>query len=323
MRVFVTGATGFIGSHLCRRLIERGDRVVALARSPRKASSLPKEIEIFQGDLSKLCDPTTALPPSDVVIHLAGIVSAARLADYERINYTGVADLLDCLKRQSWTPQRLLFASSLAAAGPSPRPRAWTETDTPKPIDAYGSAKARAEELVRNAPFPTTSFRPPIVFGPGDESTLILFKAARLGVGFRVAGTPQELSFVDVRDLVEAILLMADDRRPGSFTYFVCYPDSINVRELWQELGNAVGKSVLAFPIPRWLLFGAMSAATVGAKIFHLNNQLDRKQYDQMAAPAFVCSSERLHSDLGFRAKHDLRAALSNAAKSYREAGRI
>jgi len=72
VRVFVTGATGFIGHHLCRRLRERGDEVVALVRSPSKIARLPEGVEPFRGDLSTFADPSTVFPRCDVVVHLAG-----------------------------------------------------------------------------------------------------------------------------------------------------------------------------------------------------------------------------------------------------------
>ena len=321
MRAFVTGATGFIGQHLVRRLVERGDEVVALVRSPEKASRLPKTVEIFPGELGVFADRATRLPRCDVVIHLAGIVAADRLEQYALINHAAVERLLACLDAQDWRPSRFLFASSLAAAGPSPDGRAWTEADPLSPIDPYGAAKAAAEVSVQNAAFPATSFRPPIVFGPSDEATLTLFKSARASVGMRVAGSPQRLSFVDVRDLIEAILLMADDRRSGSFTYYTSHPQTFDVRELWRELGHAVGRNVSVLPIPRFGLYAAMRFATLASGLFGFKNQLDAKQYQQMVAPAFVCSSEKLRRDLAWHPRHDLRSALSHAAEAYRRAG--
>jgi nucleoside-diphosphate-sugar epimerase len=321
LRVFVTGGTGFIGIHLCRRLVERGDEVVVLVRSKTKAARLPKGARVFEGDLSMFADPSCVLPECDVVVHLAGVVAADSLDEYDAVNRRAVGALVDCVARQSWKPRRFLFASSLAAAGPSAPSRPWTEADPPAPIEEYGRAKAEAEPLVAAAPFPTTSFRPPLVFGPGDEASLTLFKSARAGIGFRVAGKPQELSFVDVRDLVDAIVLMADDPRPGHFVYFAGHPRTIDVRELWTELARAVGRRVLVVPVLRPLLFGAMLVATGFSKIFRFKNQLDKKQYSQMVAPAFVCSSDRLRSELDFQPKYDLAETLSNAAQGYREAG--
>lgn len=321
MQVFVTGATGFIGQHLCRHLVERGDRVWALVRNPERAARLPREVAIFKGDLQSLGDRDCRLPPVDVVIHLAGLIAAKRLEDYEAVNFAAVEILLECLGRQSWTPRRMLFASSLAAAGPSRRDVPHTEADPPAPIDPYGVAKARAEIVVRAAPFPTTSFRPPSVFGPGDPATFTLFKSARRGVGMRVVGAPQRLSFVDVRDLVTAIGRMADDRREGSYLYYACNEQAIDIPELWRELGHAVGRKVRVVPVPRFGLYLAMQTATLGAKIFGFTNQLDEKQYRQIVAPAFVCSSALIRHELGWQAQYDLGSTLSHAAEGYRKDG--
>jgi nucleoside-diphosphate-sugar epimerase len=321
MRTLVTGATGFIGRHLCHRLAERGDSVLALVRSKRKAAVLGAGVEILEGDLSLFAAPDTQLPPCDVVIHLAGVVAANDPGEYEAINYGAVKDLVACLSRQTWKPARLLFASSLAAGGPTTRGTPLTELDPARPIDPYGDAKARAEAVVRDAPFPTTAFRPPIVLGPGDDASLTLFRAARSGLGFRVAGAPQELSFVDVRDLVEAIVLMADDRRAGSYCYYASHPSATDVRVLWRGLSTAVGRRVLVMPVPAWTLYVAMRVASAGAAVLRFKNQLDAKQYRQMVAPAFVCSSARLREDLGWRPKHELADCLAHAAQGYRVAG--
>lgn len=317
MRLFVTGGTGFIGHHLCQRLVARGDEVIALVRTPAKVARLPEGVETFRGDLTTLADPKTVLPPCDVVVHLAGVVAARREEDYAAINHVAVESVLECLGRQEWKPRRFLLASSLAAAGPSPSDRAWTEQDTPAPIEPYGIAKAKAEGAARDAPFPTTTFRPPIVFGPGDEASLTLFKAARSGIGFCVAGAPQRLSFVDVRDLVDAILLMADDCRPGSFVYFVGHPRAMDVSELWRDLALAVRNRVFVVPIPRWVLYVAMRISTVAARLFGFRNQLDAKQFKQMTAPAFVCSSDAIQRDLGWAPRHDLAECLDHAADGY------
>ncbi len=321
MRVFVTGATGFIGRHLCERFVARGDHVIALVRNPEKATRLSAAVEAFPGDLSVFADPKTVLPECDVVVHLAGVIAAQREAEYEAINLGAVKDLLSCLERQSFAPKRLVFASSLAAAGPSVPGRPWTEADPLAPIEPYGAAKAAAEAVVQQAPFPTTILRPPIVLGPHDEASLTLFRSARSGVGMVVAGGPQELSFVDVRDLADAFVLAADDRRAGSFVYYASHPARIDVLELWRELEHAVGRPVRVFTVPRFGVYLAMLGSTLASKVFGFKNQLDDKQYRQMAAPAFACSSARLIDELGFAPAHDLRDCLAHAADGYRAAG--
>src|SRR5258708_32896982 len=110
LRVYETGASGFIGRHLCERLAARRDRIVALVRTPVKAGHLPPGTEIVRGDLGLFADPATVLPQCDVVIHLAGLVGADRLAAYEEVNFGAVEGLLAFLGRPPWAPGRPLLA---------------------------------------------------------------------------------------------------------------------------------------------------------------------------------------------------------------------
>ena len=251
IRFFVTGGTGFIGGHLVERLVAEGHEVVALVRSPDKAGRLRElGVTLIAGDLSLFKELDT-LPEVDVVVHLAAVVTAPSEHLYESINYAAVGDLLACIERQTWAPKRLLFASSLAAAGPSSPGQPLGEDDPLRPIDAYGDAKARAEVLLAGASFPVTAFRPPVVFGPGDPAFLTLFKAAARGIGFKPAGAVQRLSFVYVADLVDALVRMAADDRPGFRVYFTPSEEVIDTDDLWAAMSRALDRRVLVVPVPR------------------------------------------------------------------------
>lgn len=322
MRVFVTGATGFIGSHLCEKLVEEGHEVIALVRSPHKAKYLPSHgVHIVEGDLATLRDPSLVLPEADVVVHLAGVVSAPTLDDYEAINYRAVEDLVAALERQSWRPRRLLFASSLAAAGPSDGLRPHVETDACNPVEPYGDAKYRAEQFLANAPFPVTAFRPALVFGTRDPATLTFYKAARWGVGFVVAGAPQLLCGVHVKDVVDAIIAMAEDTSDEMRTFFVANNEEMSSRSIWTSLSSALGKKIRIVPVPRGLLRTATTLATATARVLPIRNQLDDKQYRQMTAPAFVCSSRALQEAYGWNPQRTIEDAMREAWDWYRAEG--
>jgi dihydroflavonol-4-reductase len=323
MRVFVTGATGFIGRHLVRHLLKHGHEVHGLVRTPSKATALASAgMRVVPGDLDSITAADAVLPQADVVVHLAGVV-AAQDGDYARINEQAVRAMIQTIERQSWTPRRFLLASSLAAAGPSTPDRPLMETDEPRPVDAYGVAKAHAEDIVRSAPFPTTSFRPCIVMGPEDTASLTLYQLASRGHGFAPSGPVQPISFIDVDDVVTAIVAMANDTSNTHRCYFVSHPEPTDNVAMWGPLGEAVGKKVHVHRIPRGALWAAMKVASTVSPALGLHNQLDEKQYLQITAPAFVCSSAALSRDLGWTAKVSLAESFLKAVNGYRAAGML
>ena len=323
MRILLTGITGFIGLHTARLLLEQGHSIVALVRTPSKLpADIAARITVLRGDLSLFCDPALQLEEADVVIHLAAVICAEKDADYDAVNYAAVADLLACIGRQSWKPKRLLFASSLAAAGPNPGGSGvHSESDEAQPVESYGRAKRAAELLVAQQPYPTTSFRPPIVLGPGDPATLTLFQMARRFVAPLPAGAPQQLSFVDVFDLAGAIAAMAADSSSEHRLYFTSSEQRITNHELIRAIAAVQGKQVLVLPVPRPLLYLAMRVATAFSAVTGVRNQLDEKQYRQMTEPSFVCTSARLTADTGWKATTTLHDCAARAAAGYAAAG--
>ena len=324
MRVLVTGATGFIGAHLCRALVAAGHQVVALVRNPAKAvAELPaRGVEVLVGDLSLFERDDLTLPRCDVVIHLAGVVAARSPDEYDAANFQAVKSLVRALARQTWQPRRLLFASSLAAAGPSATRLPKTERDPAAPVEPYGRSKHKAEQfLAAEAPFPTTSFRPALVFGPRDTATLTFFKLARRGVGFRVAGVPQALSYIDIDDAVAGIVAMMADTSDAHRTYFLAARDHMDTEILWRAMAEAIGRRVRVVRVPRQILRAASVASTALSKVFGFTNQLDEKQYDQMVAPAFLCSSDALQAAHAWTPRVSLVSSLAKAWTAYRTDG--
>jgi len=324
MRVFMTGATGFIGAHLCRGLVAGGHEIVALVRDPDKAAAeLPSSgVETLPGDLSVFERDDLVIPPCEVVIHLAGVVAAKSPEQYDAVNFEAVKSLVKSLARQRWRPRRLLFASSLAAAGPTASRVPKTEGDPAEPIEPYGRAKLKAEQfLAAEAPFPTTSFRPSLVFGPRDTATLAFFKMAKRGVGFRVAGEPQGLSFIDVDDAVSGIAAMMTDTSGAHRTYFLAAREPMDTEILWRAMSEAIGRRVRVVRVPRPVLRGASVMSTALSRMFGFTNQLDAKQYDQMVAPAFLCSSAALQAAHGWTPRVSLVGSLAKAWAAYRADG--
>jgi len=321
LRIFITGATGFIGRHLCRALHAQGHQIIALVRSPHKIPpELKEHIQVVPGDLS-IFSKSCTLPEADIFIHLAAVIAGKNQKEYGDINFRSVQELLLRLREQSWQPKRFIFASSLAAMGPSPEGHIWTEEDTPQPNDPYGAAKLQAEALMEEQPFPTTIFRPPIVLGAGDTATLTLYKVVKSGIAFLPAGAPQALSFIDIDDLVQGIVTLCDDDSKEHRTYFIASDELVTNAQMLHAIAKSMGKKVRILGLPRPVIYTAMLASTFFSKIFRFTNQLDSKQYKQMTAPAFLCSGKQLQKDTQWKPRSTLDETIDKAVKGYREMG--
>lgn len=322
MIVFLTGATGFIGSHVCRRLVAEGHEVVALVRNPAKTGGLPQSgVNFLRGDLTIFKQPDTVIPRCDVVIHLAATIFVNRVEDYDIIDHQAVRDLVACIMRQGWQPKRFLFASSIAAGGPTSPGVPKDEDATPCPNEPYGLAKWRAEQFLQTAPFPVTSFRPGVVYGPGDTAQVALFQMAKRGLGLRIAGIDSQFSFVYIDDLVDAIVRLSLTPHARNETFFVNHDAIGSVNTMWRLLGQVMGRRVRVIPVPKPAVYLLMKTGMFLDRTFGVKNKLDVREYVQMTTPAYLACSARLQKAYGWRPMHDQLAAIKKTYRGYLDQG--
>ena len=235
MTIALTGATGFVGGHVLRRLIDNGEPVRALTRKPMdpRVGVTWIEGDLADGDaLAKLVEGATSL------IHIAGALNAPDAAGFELANVAGTEAVLAAAASAGVC--RLVHVSSLAAREPN--------------LSLYGASKARSEAIVRAGPLPFAIVRPPAVYGPGDRETLDLFRMANNGV---VLLPPTgRLSLIHVDDLARLLITLADPITPSGL---LVEPDDNTLggfthQEFAALLGEAVGKKVFALAAPQPML---------------------------------------------------------------------
>ncbi|MCI0339754.1 MAG: NAD-dependent epimerase/dehydratase family protein [Planctomycetales bacterium] len=321
----VTGATGFVGSHLAEALAAAGWRVRALARPTsdlRWVRAIPGA-EVAAGDVTAPASLDAAVAGAGTVFHCAGLTAARRSRDYDRVNAGGTRNLLEaCARRRD--PPRFVLVSSQAAAGPSAVGVPVTEDVPCRPLSPYGESKKRAEGIVRESagPVPFTIVRPPAVYGPRDRATLEFFKLVSRGILPDRGRRDALLSLVHVRDLVAGILRAGEEPRAVGGTYFLAHPEPALWSGIFEAVAEAMGRPKLRrVPFTKPVLWLVALGQEIAAAATGRVPPLSRKRLPEFLHTSWVCSSERAAKDLGWRAKVPHREGLAESAAWYKREG--
>ncbi|HXY69615.1 MAG TPA: NAD(P)-dependent oxidoreductase [Gemmatimonadales bacterium] len=320
MNALVTGATGFVGSHLAATLAGRGDRVVCLARRPEQAAFLAAlGARAAPGSLEDLESLKAALQGVDTVFHVAGLTAAGSEAEFLSVNEGGTARLVEAVRSAAPALARFVHVSSIAAVGPTARGTRLSEDSPCRPLTAYGRSKLAGEAVVRAAGVPWTIVRPPVVYGPRDRELLRLFRIARYGVAPVFGWGGQELSLVFVADLAEGIARAGREPATVGETYHLAHPEIVTARRLAVEIGRAVrGHAPLILPLPGALAAPIVRAIGRAAAATGRRTVVSGDKMAEFLAPAFGTSVAKAERELGWRPAHDLVRGLAETTAWYR-----
>ncbi|MFM7150852.1 MAG: NAD-dependent epimerase/dehydratase family protein [Gemmataceae bacterium] len=323
--ILVTGASGFIGKHLVRRLLDSGNEVRCLMRQPREflPGVVPHGGDILQPDT--LDQPLRGV---DVVYHLAGATMVTHPAQYRRVNDQGTHHLAEACVRQS-RPPRLLYLSSLAAGGPALSDRPRKESDPPAPVSLYGKSKAAGERtLARLADrLSSTIVRAPGVYGPGDPNNIRLFRAASMGLNGVPGALRLQVPLIHVDDLVRGMILavsrgksLTSDLAQG--VYNLAHPRQPTLEELGTLAGEAMGNPrVRTFSLPRaFCRFWGRVIDLVVAVSGH-PRLLTSDKMREVLAGSWACSTDRATEELGFACEVSFTEGFASTVKWYRDNG--
>lgn len=325
MKILLTGASGFVGSHILDRLCEAGLPTVVLLRpqSPRRfIQHRLDQVEVHTGGLDQPAALDAALEGVSGVIHCAGAVRALRAEDFFTINQIGTRHLVEAINRRGAQVRRLVHLSSLSASGPGTPQTPVRETDPPRPVSVYGRSKLAAEEEVRRRC--GTEFvilRPPGVYGPRDGEFLRLFRAVQAHLLPLFGGGRQPLSLVFVRDLAAVAVECLRHPAAAGRTYFVASPQIVTSGELAREIASQLGVRTLPLRLPVRAIWPVCAVAEFWARWRGRASVLSRQKYAELAAPGWVCDPTRLRQELGLSCDTPLRAGVAETLAWYRAEG--
>lgn len=322
--VFVTGANGFVGSHLVRALLAQGHTVRALVRPTAdrsRVSDLP--IEWVTGDLDDAAALEQGCAGARWVIHLAALVKAPDLETYRHANATGTGNLLEAALGASDTIDRFVYLSSMAAGGPSSNGRPRVETDPNEPQTPYGISKLEGEMLVRAHAdqLPVSIIRAPAVYGPGDTEVLGFFQAVNWHVKPIFSGRPSRLSIVHVADLVEGILLAAASPSAAGETFYIAEPEIYDMAAMEDMIQASLDTWAVRILIPKPLLMGIATICEWVGKAGGFTPKLNRDKATDFLQTDWTCSVEKAEKLLGFRAKIPFARGARQTVEWYRAKG--
>jgi len=324
--IALTGATGFLGSHIADLLLAEGYSVrVSVRPTSNRRWLQDKPLEIMEMDLGSAEDCRRFLAGADALIHCAGVVAAPDEEAYRAGNVTTTATLLEAAARTWGTGNRdrrtFLLVSSLAAHGPAGLDQPAVEDDPCRPITAYGRSKLAAENLVTGGdwPFRTVILRPPGLYGPRDREFLPLFRAAARGFTARLGSRMTGLSLVDGRDAAAAAVALLNTSAARGVFFVDDGHAGYSWRELADALAAALGRKVRLLTIPLGLLkfLQVMAGRARAARSPLLNPDRIR----DLDTPGWACDGSRLRSVTGFAAGFELAAGFIDTVGDLRERG--
>jgi nucleoside-diphosphate-sugar epimerase len=331
MRTLVTGATGFIGSILVERLLDRtklqekkSTHVFCLVRRAAAGTWLENlPVEFVHGDLFSDAALIPVLSEVSRVIHLAGVTKARSEAEYFHSNVETTRHLLQLCVRHAKQLQRFVYISSIAAAGPSSDGHPVTEDDPPQPMSIYGRSKLAGELACRErrGELPITIIRPPVVYGPRDQDVYQYFKQVKMGLRLRLGRHERKVSMIHVDDLVAGIILASEHPRAAGETYFITNPQPYDWHELGQAVASAMHRKTISITIPEAIAPVLAAASELGAKITGKPALLNFDKVSEMRQYYWVCSGEKARQQLGFVPAFSIEDGLQNTWQWYRENG--
>jgi nucleoside-diphosphate-sugar epimerase len=315
MKALVTGATGFIGSHLCEELVRRGYEVSCLSRKTSHLKWIENlDLKLVKGDCTDKECLLDIVGGFDYVFHLAGLTKSCSPDDFFCINAKGTKNLIEAVAERNPAVRRFIYLSSLAAVGPSRNGMPVQEETNALPVSDYGRSKLEGEKnvLKYKEHIPVTVLRPPAVYGPRDKDMLVLFKMIKKGFFFDLGKCYYSLLYVD--DLVRGIVLSAENQEAEGRVYFLCDNKVYTGGDIAKEISSALDVKAMPVKVPKFVM---PFFAFIGERI---NRQgiINRDRIKDFRHSHWICSPGKAQEQIGFIPKIGIKEGIKWTADWYR-----
>lgn len=329
-KILVTGAGGFIGGFIVEEALKRGYETWAGVRRTTSREYLQDErITFVDLDFAhpenlrcQLTELKQKMGGWDYIIHNLGVTKCKNKQDFYRINHDYVRNFVDALIACQMVPRKFIYMSSLSAWGKGDEVNHTPIklTDTPHPDTDYGKSKFKTEEYLQSLPqFPYIILRPTGVYGPREKDYLLMMQTIKMGFDFGVGYRKQLITFIYVKDLVQAIFAAVNAnvcRRAYFISEEQAYTSSGFRKYVAAELGK---KCVIPVIVPCWFLWIISVAAEWMAGMTGKTSTLNRDKYRIMCQRNWVCDTSATREELGFTPQYSLEEGVKETVAWYKQ----
>lgn len=318
----VTGASGFVGSHLVDLLLTKGHHVKCLIRKTSNTRWIKdKPVEIVDCGLYDKEALKKVLKDVDYLFHVAGIVKAKDWEGYYKGNVETTKNLLETVKEVNPSIKRVILISSLTACGPSLDGKPVTEETEPHPITRYGKSKYEEEKLANTfmSSIPITIIMPHAVYGERDTEIFQYFQLYKAGLLPLIGFGEKHLNLIHVSDLVNGIYLASISDKSIGQKYFMASEEIYTWPRIGEAISKAFGKKAITIRLPHFLIYTVAAIAqffsmfSKNAATFNLEKARDWVQKN------WTCEVTKAMNDLGYRQNVSLDEGIKRSIDWYKE----
>jgi dihydroflavonol-4-reductase len=322
MRILITGATGFIGSHIAEALHVKGYKIRVLVRKTSKLAWLKDvPVEYVYGDFFSDEGLRAAVDGVDYIVHSAGVTKATGKEGYYRGNHLATRNILGAALQYSPKIRQFIHISSQAAVGPSINGQPVNEQTPYHPLTTYGKSKMEAEKECQlfMPKLPVTIIRPPAVYGPRDKDVFEFFNSVKKGLQPMIGFSHKLVSLIHVKDLVSGIVSTIDKPVAIGQIYFISSERYYNWREVGEITARVMGKRVLRFSVPVPIVYGIGAVSELVALVTRKPVLLNWEKAKDIVQDAWTCDVSKARKELDFKEKFTLEKGIQNTVEWYRK----
>lgn len=317
----VTGANGFIGSHLVEYLLEKGHEVKCIVRETSDLKWISKlDLEFIKCGLNDVSKLSTAFEGATYIFHLAGATKSKKYESYLYGNVQLTKNVFQACEGNQ-TIKKIIVTSSLAASAPTSLNHPVTEETPSNPISLYGKSKVEMEEMLKKefSHLPYIIARPPAVYGPRETDVFLFFKAVKKGLVTTIGLGKKQVSLIYIDDLIQGMFLAATNEKAVRQTYFFTSDRSLNWKEIGNEAAALLNPKAIRFGIPHFVVYIIGTIAEIFNFFQKRAPTLNIEKVKEITQEAWTCSDDKARIELGYEPKFPYKKGFKISFDWYRK----